>query len=104
MDIQEIREKIERYEYEISFHAEKERYAEDIAISDLENAIFTGEILEDYPDDKRGPSCLVLGYSQNRPIHTVCGYTPMGWIRIITVYIPKLPKWIDERTRDRGDN
>ena len=104
MDIQEIREKVERDEYEISFHAEKERYAENIAILDLENAILNGEILEDYPDDKRGPSCLVLGYSQNRPIHIVYGYTPTRWIRIITVYIPKLPKWIDERTRDRGDN
>ena len=89
MEIREVREKVERNEYEISFHAEKERYAENIIISDLENAICNGEILEDYPDDPRGPSCLVLGYSQNRPIHIVCGNTSMKWIRIITVYIPK---------------
>ena len=30
MEIGEIREKVQRNEYEISFHAEKERYAEDI--------------------------------------------------------------------------
>ena len=35
MDIEEIRERVKRNEYEISFHAEKERYAEDITISDL---------------------------------------------------------------------
>ena len=102
MKIEEIKEKIRHNEYEISFHAEKERYAENIMMSDLETAIFNGEILEDYPKDPRGPSCLVLAYSQNRPIHIICGYTGMKWIRIITVYIPKPPKWIDERTRVKG--
>jgi hypothetical protein len=105
MEIEEIKGNIKRDEYEISFHAEKERYAEDITIYDLETAISDGEILEDYPDDPRGPSCLILGYSQNRPIHIVCGYTLIKWLRIITVYIPKQPKWIDERTRaERGKN
>lgn len=99
MEIQEIREKIKRGEYEISFHAERERYAEDIVIEDLETAICNGEILEDYPNDPRGPSCLARGYSQNRPLHIVCGYTSVKWIRIITVYVPKPPKWTDERTR-----
>ena len=93
MELEEIRKKLERNEYEISFHAEKERYAEDITIPDLENVIYNGEILEDYPDDLRGPSCLILGYSQNRPVHIVCGYTPI--------------KWINERrrskSRSRGD-
>ena len=101
MEIREIKAKVERDEYEISFHAEKERYAEGITTSDIETAIYNGRILEDYVDDPRGPSCLILGYSQNRPIHIVCGYTPIGWIRIITVYIPKQPKWLDERTRYR---
>ncbi|MDP3105818.1 MAG: DUF4258 domain-containing protein [Candidatus Methanoperedens sp.] len=105
MEIEEIKEKIQHDEYEISFHAEKERYDEDITIPDLEAVISNGEILEEYHDDPRGESCLILGYSQNRPIHIVCGYTSINWIRIITVYIPKLPKWIDERTRaNRGKN
>ncbi|GAF70927.1 unnamed protein product [marine sediment metagenome] len=73
MEIAKIREKVGQDEYEISLHAEKERYSEDIMISDLENAILSGEILEDYSDDPRGPSCLILGYSHNRPIHIVCG-------------------------------
>lgn len=92
MEIEEIRGKISCNEYEISFHAEKERYAEDTTLSDLETAIFNGEILEDYPDDPRGPSCLVFGYSRNRPIHIVCGYTPIKWIRIITVLYTKIAK------------
>lgn len=102
MDIKEIKEGIKDGEYEISYHAEKERYTEDISISDIEAAIFNGEILVDYPDDQRGPSCLVLGYSKDRPIHIVCGYTSIKQIRIITVYLPKQPKWVDERTRGKG--
>lgn len=99
MDIEEIKEKVKRDKYEITFYAEKERYTEDITISGLETTISNGEILEDYPNDPRGPSCLVLGYSQNRPIHIICGCTLTKRVRIITVYIPKLPKWINERTR-----
>jgi len=101
MEIEEIKEKIKCDKYEISLHAEKERYAEDISISDLEEAISCGEILEDYANDLRGSSCLILGYSQGNPIHIVCGYTSIKWVRIITVYIPKLPKWINERKRAR---
>lgn len=63
MEIRDVQEKMRGDEYEISFHAEKERYAEGITISDLEAAIYNGEILEDYPDDPRGPSCLILGHS-----------------------------------------
>lgn len=102
MEIEEIREQIKYDKYEICFHAEKERYAEDISISDLETGISGGEILEDYANDPRGPSCLIIGYSQNRPIHIVCGYTSIKWIRIITVYIPKLPKWANDRARVKG--
>ncbi|HHT9155322.1 MAG TPA: DUF4258 domain-containing protein [Candidatus Tripitaka sp. YC43] len=98
----DIRKRVGKKEYEISLHAEKERYVEDITISDIESVIDTGEVLEYYPGDPRGKSCLVLGYSRNRPIHIVCGYTRLGWVRIITVYIPKAPKWLDERTRRKG--
>jgi len=99
MEIQEIRKKVIDGEYEISFHAEKERYSEDISIPEIESTILNGEILEDYPTDPRGESCLILGYSGGKAIHIVCGYTTLKSIRIITVYLPKPPKWIDERTR-----
>lgn len=99
MNITEIRRRVESGEFEISLHAEKERYAENVMIADIEAAISNGEILEDYPEDPRGPSCLLLGYSKRRAIHIVCGLSADGWIRIITVYLPKPPKWLDARTR-----
>lgn len=102
ISIDDIKEKVRQNKYEISMHAEKERYAEDINIPDIESAIDTGEVLEYYLNDPRGESCLILGYTRNCPIHIVCGYTPAGWLRIITVYMPKPPKWLNERTRGKG--
>lgn len=99
MEIHTIQEQVRQGEYEISFHAEKERYAEDISLSDIETTILNGKILEDYSDDPRGESCLILGYAEERSIHVVCGYTSTRSIRVITVYLPKQPKWQDERTR-----
>jgi len=99
MEIQFIGDKIIVGDYEISFHAEEERYAEDI-----EAAILNGEIIENYPNAPRGKSCLILGYSEKKAIHIVCGLTTLKSVRLITVYLPTLPKWIDERTRKKEGN
>ena len=99
MKIDRLRKRIRANRYEISLHAQKERCEEEIKIADIEHAILTGRIIEDYPEDKWGPSCLVLGYSQHKPMHIVCTLLPNRWLRIITVYIPKIPKWINPRRR-----
>ena len=74
-------------------------------LEDVEDMDFYEKMtLEDYADDPRGASCLILGYSRGRAIHVVCGWTSANILRIITVYLPKPPKWLDDRTRRlRGD-
>ena len=38
-------------------------------------ATANGEIIEDYPDDYYGPSCLISGTTANdRPLHIQCSY------------------------------
>lgn len=103
MDILEhLREQIKQDTYEFSIHAEHEREDEHILVSELEYNVLTGELLEDYPDDPRGHSCLVLGFtSSGRAIHSVWGLLPDGGVRVITVYIPLPPKWINPRMRRR---
>lgn len=57
------------------------------------------EIIEDYPNDPRGASCLILGFTKdNDEIHTVVShsYNPM---KIVTAYCPSEPDWMDCRTR-----
>jgi len=101
MDVlKHIREQVERDNYEFSIHAEREREDEHILVEELEQSVASGELLEDYPDDPRGHSCLILGSTQaGRAIHSVWGLLPDGRVRVITVYIPLPPKWIDPRMR-----
>ncbi len=105
MDLGEIQRLIREGQYEFSLHAQRERLGENLDITEIEEAILRqGEILEEYPDDPRGESCLILGFARIKPIHIVLGWARKGRekakvLRVITVYVPKPPKWIDPRTR-----
>ena len=72
---------------------------------DVINCIQNGEIIEQYPDDKPFPSCLILGTASiKKPLHTICGLNPDEGIYIITAYYPTLDKWeSDFRTRKAGE-
>jgi hypothetical protein len=97
-----IRERVQRGEYVISFtHTERLRERK-IGAQNIEEAIGTGMIIEDYPDDPRGPSCLILGQSGERPLPVVCGRLEAEQILIITAYEPDPTEWeADWRTRRR---
>ena len=44
-----------------------------ITTKEVEIVVTTGEVIEDYPDDVRGHSCLLLGYgNEERVLHVVC--------------------------------
>ena len=97
-----ISEEITAQTYEISLHADEERLAEGLRVIDIESALGVCEILEDYPEDPRGHSCLALGFTPvGRPVHVVCGRNSLGHLVWITVYTPAMPKWRDARTRNR---
>ena len=71
----------------------------DIKILDIKQAIINGEIIENYPDDYPYPSALVLGFSDNKPLHIVAGIgSDLLWL--ITAYYPDSDIWEDNnRTR-----
>ncbi|MGG6242303.1 DUF4258 domain-containing protein [Nodosilinea sp. AN01ver1] len=98
MDIESIQEKTRAEEYVYTSHADIERKVDDLTLLQVEEALLNGEVLEQYPDTGRGESCLVLGYSSNLPIHIVCGWRGER-VAIITIYIPRPPKFIDPKTR-----
>jgi len=97
----EIRSKIRRRQYEFSKHAVDQTLLRDIAVRELEEAIANrSEIIEDYPDDKYGPSCLILGFTEaGRPLHVQCSYPRRPLVKIITVYQPDPDQWTDLRVR-----
>jgi len=94
VDIKAIRNKIKEGRYIISFsHTDKMRLRK-IEAEEIEEAIFNGMIIEPYPDDPRGPSCLIMGFSnQNRPLHVLCGKIEDNEILIITAYEPDPYEW-----------
>lgn len=97
-----IAEEIKGQTYEMSLHADNERLAEEIGIIELEELLVSSKILEDYPDDPRGESCLVVGFTPDgKPVHVVCGKNKNGRLFIITVYVPTMPKWKDPYTRNK---
>lgn len=76
-------------------HALNEMNAEEEIISkdEVRKVIFEGEIIEDYPEDVRGHSCLMFAFSdKGRPVHVVCS-PKEEYLGIITVYIPTKEKW-----------
>jgi hypothetical protein len=98
--IEQIREKIVRNEYEFSEHATTESILRRISVQELCEAIGNGEIIEDYPNDKYGPSCLILGFTlAYRPLHIQCSYPSRPLVKIITLYQPDANQWIDFRIR-----
>ena len=99
----DIQEKIARRQYEFSKHAVDQSIIRDIGVDELEQAISNrSEMIEDYPEDKYGPSCLMLGFTNaGRPIHVQCSYPTRPLIKIITLYEPDPDLWIDFRIRKK---
>lgn len=98
--IDELRSKFSQEKYEFSKHAVDQTILREISVSEIGEAVSAGEIIEDYPEDKYGPSCLVLGFTkQNRPIHIHCSYPSRSFVKVITVYEPDPEQWIEFKKR-----
>ena len=66
-----------------------------ISTSEVHRVINNGELIEDYPEDARGYSCLILGYGDSeRVIHVVCS-PKEDYLAIITAYLPDRKQWED---------
>lgn len=64
-----------------------------VTVDEVMEALRNGGIIEDYSEDPRGHSCLILGFTkQGRPIHVVCAPKD-EFLVIVTAYEPTLNKW-----------
>ena len=65
---------------------------------EIEETVLAGEIIEEYPDDKYSPSCLIYGKTVNeRDLHVQLSLPPS--VVIITVYDPDPEEWINSKIR-----
>jgi hypothetical protein len=75
-------------------HAVQRMFQRGIVEDDVKSVLATGEVIEQYPDDKPYPSRLVLGWRGERPVHIVAAdSTDAEETIIITVYEPTLERW-----------
>ncbi len=89
-------------EYYLSEHADERVSDRIINRREIAQAGAQANIIEDYPDDKYSPSCLLLGFTQaNRPLHILVFLEDIELVKVITVYEPDPNIWIDDYTRRR---
>jgi hypothetical protein len=98
MSIREIQNRIRKGEYKFSEHAVKRMIQRSIDRTEVEHVIINGEIIENYPDDKHSPSCLINGQTKEGwNLHVQTSLPPA--VVIITVYEPNISEWIDYKIR-----
>ena len=99
--IAELRDKFQRGQVEYSLHAVRQMVARNISPAEVVQTVLAGEVIEDYPDDKYGPSCLVCGQTSNqRMLHLQCTHPSRPLVKVITAYEPDPAEW-DESLKQR---
>ncbi len=98
--ISEMQAKVAADAFEYSKHAVDQSIIRRISVQELRETIAAGEVIEEYPDDKYGPSCLIYGRTaRGRPVHVQCSYPSRPLVKVITLYEPDPERWIDFKTR-----
>jgi len=86
----------------VTQHAQQEMAEEEFTLDDALHVIMNGEVLENYPEHRRGACCLLNGRTRaGRPLHVVCS-TATPKVIIVTVYEPRAPKWETPTQRGRS--
>ena len=99
--VEQIRTQAAEANYRLTLHAHQELVEEGISLDELLQAIETSQVIENYPEHRRGACCLLNGRTQGgRSLHIVCT-TAQPTLIIVTVYEPRDPKWMSP-TQRRG--
>ena len=99
--IEQIRGKFQRGLVEYSLHAVRRMIAREIAPAEILECVMAGEVIEDYPEDKYGPSCLIFGKTKSgRALHFQSTYPSRPLIKVITAYEPNPAEW-SENLKER---
>lgn len=101
MNIENLREAIRNGRFRVTRHADDAALDDGLAINEILASVLGGEIIEEYPDSRPFPSCLIYGRTPNgEPAHGVWGYDDAAPLAIlITTYRPDPARWIEWRIR-----
>lgn len=97
-----LREAFASRHYLFTLHAVRQAEERRISPTEIEEAMLRADrdVIEDYPNDARGASCLLLGVTRaGRMLHVHTSYPPDVWV--IAGY--SSPVRIDGSTGERDD-
>ena len=102
MDVVRIRRLLAAGRFEFTHHAFRRAVERNISENEIRETGATVQLIEDYPDDKYAPSCLLLGYTRlNRPLHLQVTLMAGSRVRIITLYQPNEAEWKEKYSSRR---
>jgi len=73
-------------------HASRRLLERDLNLRDVMEVLEKGKVIEEYPEDERGPCWLSCGKTSKNYLHVVWAEREEGFI-IITMYKPSPKKW-----------
>lgn len=99
-NLQDIRQQLLTGNFEFTRHAFKRSIERNISKKEIQQTGLNVIIIENYPDDKYSPSCLLLGFTENqRPLHLQVSFLDSDKTKIITLYEPDSNQWINYQIR-----
>ena len=98
--LEQIRQQLVSGQFDLTRHALKRVVERNISRPEIREAGENVVTIEDYPDDKYAPSCLLLGWTEaERPLHLQVSRLDSSRTTIITIYEPDETEWIDYSKR-----
>lgn len=96
----DIQRQLQAGDFEFTRHAFKRAVERNISEQEIREIGKNVEVVEDYPEDKYSPSCLLLGVTQGkRSLHIQVSRIESETTKIITLYEPNKDEWIDYKSR-----
>ena len=87
-------------QFDFTEHAAERAVERNISETEIGYAGAQAITIEEYPDDKYGPTRLLLGFTVvGRPLHIQVADSPSPLVRIITLYEPDPAEWEDYQRR-----
>lgn len=72
MNLEDIIDAIRQDRIRITDHADEEAQTDRLSFDEIFVSVFQGEIIEEYPDDRPYPSCLVYGETFRKGNYSPC--------------------------------
>jgi hypothetical protein len=103
VDIETIRDRVQKGNYLIKGHAVQHALKEGFERGHMVEAILAGTIIEEYPDDQRVLICGKTSLAKTTDIylHVVCEYADVVYTEFVTAYIPDEREWEQPPLRRR---